>query len=528
MWMVFLTAALSGCGMKVTGTSPSNGATGVAPDTVITVSFNFEAKPETVNAGTFLVMDSLGNPVEGTVMYSKKIATFTPQSGLGTAMDFIVTIKADVTNVFGLTMGSDYVFNFTKKVWGPAGAIEAYDAGNALYPQVAMDAGGNAVSVWEQWDGTGYNIWASRYTPSGGWGTAELIENDDAGWAEHPQVAVDTGGDAVAVWEQSDGSRYNIWANRYTPAGGWSTAELIEADNAGDAYEPQVAIDSEGNAIAVWHQWDGTRYNIWANRYTPGSGWDAAGLIETDNAGHAKNPQVAMDPDGNAMVVWYQSDGTMNSILANRYTPASGWGTPEPIETDNAGDAWDPQVAVDSEGNAIAVWYQSAVSRYNIWANRYTPSGGWGAAGLIETKNTGDAMYPQVAVDPAGNSVVVWMQSDGTRNNIWANRYTASHGWSTAGLIETDNAGDAYEPQVAVDSLGNAIAVWAQYDGTLFSIRASRYIPGGGWGTAGLIGIDNTGNAAWPQIAMGPDGSAIAVWRQSDGTWWSIWANRFE
>jgi hypothetical protein len=79
-----------------------------------------------------------------------------------------------------------------------------------------------------------------------------------------------------------------------------------------------------------------------------------------------------------------------------------------------------------------------------------------------------------------------------------------------------------------VDPFGNAIAVWAQYDGTFFSIRTSRYIPGGGWGTAGLIGTGNTGDTAWPQIAMDQDGSAIAVWWQSDGTWWNIWANRFE
>jgi hypothetical protein len=27
----------------------------------------------------------------------------------------------------------------------------------------------------------------------------------------------------------------------------------------------QVAFDADGNAIAVWYQYDGTWYNIWAN-----------------------------------------------------------------------------------------------------------------------------------------------------------------------------------------------------------------------------------------------------------------------
>ncbi len=38
--------------------------------------------------------------------------------------------------------------------------------------------------------------------------------------------------------------------------------EVIETDNAGNASSPQIAMDSSGNAIAVWHQDDGTRNNI--------------------------------------------------------------------------------------------------------------------------------------------------------------------------------------------------------------------------------------------------------------------------
>jgi len=47
----------------------------------------------------------------------------------------------------------------------------------------------------------------------------------------------------------------------------WGTAELIETDNAGNARDPQIAYDLSGNAIAVWHQADGTRVSIYANRF---------------------------------------------------------------------------------------------------------------------------------------------------------------------------------------------------------------------------------------------------------------------
>jgi len=42
---------------------------------------------------------------------------------------------------------------------------------------------------------------------------------------------------------------------------------LFETDDAGGAFSPQIAIDTNGNAIAVWYQSDGARNNIWANRW---------------------------------------------------------------------------------------------------------------------------------------------------------------------------------------------------------------------------------------------------------------------
>ena len=132
-------------------------------------------------------------------------------------------------------------------------------------PQIAIDSNGNALAVWYQYDGTRNNIWANRFDGSS-WGSATLIETDNAGHAYFPQIAIDDNGNALAVWQQFDGTRYNIWANRFDGSS-WGSATLIETDNAGSATIPQIAIDDNGNALAVWSQYDGTRYNIWANRF---------------------------------------------------------------------------------------------------------------------------------------------------------------------------------------------------------------------------------------------------------------------
>ena len=414
--------------------------------------------------------------------------------------------------------------------WGTPQLIETDNIGDAWYPQVATDPDGNAVAVWHQDDGTRFNIWSNRCTPGGGWETAELIEFDDAGGAGFPQVAMDASGGAIAVWQQSnDTGSFDIWANRFAPVGGWGAAERIDQSNDFGALEPQVAMDAGGRAFAVWYEPYGDG-NIGWNLYTPVGGWDAPTLFGAA-WGSSGRPQVAMDPGGRALGVWQESSffGTVY-ISARRYTPGADWGTQSDItqEEQLIYDAANPQVAMDGGGNAVAVWQQSDGTRDNVWSNHNAPSGAWGNAQRIEADNAGDAANPQVALDPSGNAVAVWQQSDGTRDNVWSNRYTPSDGWGTAELIEADNAGDATLPQVAMDAGGNAVAVWQQWDGTRSNIWSNRYTPTVGWGVAELIEAEDTYDAAFPQIAMDPSGNAVAVWQQLDGILSNIWSNRFE
>jgi hypothetical protein len=131
--------------------------------------------------------------------------------------------------------------------------------------QVSVNSSGHAIAVWQQYDGTTESIYANRFDGTS-WGTAELIETNDNGSADLAQVAVDSSGNAIAVWRQFDGSVYNIWANRFNGII-WGTAQLIENDDNGGADDPQVEIDSSGNATAVWSKAINSDRSIYANRF---------------------------------------------------------------------------------------------------------------------------------------------------------------------------------------------------------------------------------------------------------------------
>jgi hypothetical protein len=145
-------------------------------------------------------------------------------------------------------------------------------------------------------------------------------DGQDAG---HPWVAMDNIGNAIITWRQSDGSKDQIFKSEYRN-GAWthpaSLTDNISPDGQ-DAYYPQVAIDNRGNAIITWYQNDGSNSQIFKSEYRNGVWSNPTGL--TDNISldgqDAYEPQVAMDNSGNAIVTWDQSDGSTFQTFKSEY-----------------------------------------------------------------------------------------------------------------------------------------------------------------------------------------------------------------
>jgi uncharacterized protein YbdZ (MbtH family) len=257
-----------------------------------------------------------------------------------------------------------------------------------------------------------------------------------------PHIVQDARGNAIAVWEAFDGVRYKIWANRCTAGVGWRSPVQIEHNDLGDAYFPRVAIDAAGNATVVWEQSNGRYSSIWFNRYRVDTGWDTASLVNNDRLGNAYAPQIALDAKSNAMVVWQQFDGKQAHIFTNRYQLGSGWGRAIAIDT-GSGYAAAPQLACDTRGNAMVVWHANDGQRTSIWANHFDSMHGWAKALSIESKRTGNAYNPQISFQPDGTAVAAWQQLNGLHTQAWVRHYKTPTGWSRALRAATTSTNDS-------------------------------------------------------------------------------------
>jgi hypothetical protein len=269
-------------------------------------------------------------------------------SYLGAAVDAL----GDVTATW-IAIGV-YTTRFEGGRWSQ---VETLSPGPASSLSIAMDPTGNAVAAWEE-DNQGES---ARFQPLSGWRseTYDVGPNE----ARSPVLSVDSSGGAVLAWNRQPqfSTSGELWT-RQAPITGpaWGVPQQIAQ---GGVISYAMAGSQSGNRVRVWQDSSG----LSAVALEPGATWSTP--IHLPNTQFRDGPAVGVDGSGNAIVVWTQWNGSnQDEVWADRFSPGVGWGQPARIDagTDNRR----PQVVVDSQGNAWAVWAEFRPP-YRIWASRF-------------------------------------------------------------------------------------------------------------------------------------------------------------
>ena len=97
----------------VTGVTPEDNEIGVGLRPEIVIDFNKAMNPDTINAATiFLRYQS--TIIDTTITPSDDLytVTLTLDADLAPLTEYVLTISADVADIYGKTLGSDYVTRF--------------------------------------------------------------------------------------------------------------------------------------------------------------------------------------------------------------------------------------------------------------------------------------------------------------------------------------------------------------------------------------------------------------------------------
>ncbi len=381
--------------------------------------------------------------------------------------------------------------------WSDAIALSA--AGASL-PKVAIDAQGRALVVWRQiekpsgravvlWTQlssvAGHDLWALPVDPAAGWGSPALLETG-SGTVGNASIGIDAHGNAVAVWSQiGPATRFSIYANRFTQAGGWGTAALIESDETVGVVngDPAVVVAGSGEALAVWKRSTGSSASLWTNRANAGGTWGTAAELVPD-AGPAQSigaHDLAIDAGGNALLAWGQADlpGGSNqwesAVWFKRFS-AGAWqgGTARVGAPFTSTQAFlsTPVLRMNAAGAAVLSWGRLDNA---LMASTAAPGAAFGAGSVVRAAaSRALSSLPALGIDDASNAFVAWAQANdlGT-SDLYAARHALGGGWGAPALQEsTDEA--AATPDLGMNELGNAVLAWQQFEagsGTRVMVR---------------------------------------------------------
>ena len=304
------------------------------------------------------------------------------------------------------------------------------------------------------------------------------VNTFDADGQSQPAIAADADGDFVIAWASAgqDGSFQGVYAQRYTAAGAAVGGEFrVNTTTAGGQSFPAVAMDSDGDFVVVWESssQDGSAQGIYGQRYAA-NGTPVGGefLVNTVTNGNQTLASVAMDAAGDFVVVW-QSNGhgaLTDDIYGQRYTAdGAAAGGEFRVNTFTGEYQTLAEVAMDAGGNFVVAWMSNGQdgSSAGVYAQRYTAAGApAGGEFRVNSYTPGGQQEPAVAAEADGDFVIAWQSApqDGSSTGVYAQRYTRA-GDAVGGefRVNTTTESSQSDPAVAVDAAGNFVVAWFSF-----------------------------------------------------------------
>ncbi len=123
-----------------------------------------------------------------------------------------------------------------------------------------------------------------------------------------------------------------------------------------NAQNEQMAVGPDGATTITWSRYNGTHFIIQAVTRPAGSAAFSAAVDLSAPLQDARNPQVAVGPDGATTITWTRFNGA-NWIIQAATRPAGSATFSTAVDLSAPGqDALDPQVAVGPDGAITIMW----------------------------------------------------------------------------------------------------------------------------------------------------------------------------
>ncbi len=187
-----------------------------------------------------------------------------------------------------------------------------------------------------------------------------------------------------------------------------------------------------------------------------------------------------------------------------------------------------PAIAVDSAGNFVVVWEDGRDDESDIYCRRFDSEGtALESEFKVNDDNRASGQYnPSIAMDGFGNFIVVWEDDRNGKNEIYGQRFLADGTFlgSNFRINSEENYFPQFQPVVAMTDSGAFVVIWEEWQDYYYSdIYGQRY-SSEGIAEGGLFKVnDDSGYPAQePSVAVDEWGNSVVVWTEGQ-----IYAQRY-
>ncbi len=237
------------------------------------------------------------------------------------------------------------------------------------------------------------------------------------------------------VWQSAnqDGQFYGIFAQRFDSAGAKIGVEFqVNTYTTGTQSQPSVAMNDGGGFVVVWRSGsnqDGSDYGVFGRRFaSSGAAQGVEFQVNETTTGPQVFPAVAIDDQGDFVVVWQTSDGYggATGIFGRRFGSDGGALAGDfRVNTYTLYTQRYPAIAGDADGDFVVTWdsrdQEGGVGSYGVFAQRFDSLGAVvGGEFQVNSHTTGSQFFSTVAAADGGAFVVAWQSyHDGSGSGIF-------------------------------------------------------------------------------------------------------------
>jgi hypothetical protein len=295
---------------------------------------------------------------------------------------------------------------------------------------VDMNSSGAFVVAWDsQWqdDGVAFGFFARRFNSAGAALDVPFqVNTTTVGTQGSGDVAIEDDGDFVAVWSGAgNGDPNGVFLQRFSSSGARLATEFIVPTNTGSGEgSPTIDIAANGNFVVAWNGADADGLGVSAQRFdSSGARIGPEFPVNAFVAGSQIFPSIGLDGDGDFAVAWeslIQDSGTKG--VFTRWFDSNGTpGAEHLVNTYATGSDNRPQVAVDHDGDFVVVWdfnYQ------DVFGRRFKrPGVPTTAVFPLNSVLAGAQTRASVGADRDGDFVVAFESPDGNQSGAFARRF---------------------------------------------------------------------------------------------------------